>query len=99
RSWKTATNSAGIFVQAQTGGAFAAPQDAAAIEIAKLEELQDDAGLAEGWYVMATFESWLGNSELGGASYQRAIDHARLAGNRRIVTAALAFRVLLQSWG
>jgi len=88
-----------IFVQAQTGGAFAAPQDAAAIEIAKLEELQDDAGLAEGWYVMAAFQSWLGHSELGGASYQRAIDHARLAGNRRIVTAALAFRVLLQSWG
>lgn len=88
-----------IFVHAQTGGAFAAPQEAAAIEIAKLEELQDDAGLAEGWYVLAAFQSWLGNSELGGASYQRAIDHARLAGNRRIVTAALAFRVLLQSWG
>jgi tetratricopeptide (TPR) repeat protein len=88
-----------IFVHAQTGGAFAAPQEAAAIEIAKLEQLQDDAGLAEGWYVLAAFQSWLGNSELGGASYQRAIDHARLAGNRRIVTAALAFRVLLQSWG
>jgi class 3 adenylate cyclase/tetratricopeptide (TPR) repeat protein len=89
-----------IFVQAQTGGgAFAAPQDAAAIEIAKLEELQDDAGLAEGWYVMAAFQSWLGNSELGGASYERAIDHARRAGNRRIATFSLGFRMILQSWG
>ena len=88
-----------IFVQAQTGGAFAAPQDAAAIEIAKLEELQDDAGLAEGWYVMAAFQSWLGNSELGGASYERAIDHARRAGNRRIATFSLGFRAILQSWG
>jgi class 3 adenylate cyclase/tetratricopeptide (TPR) repeat protein len=88
-----------IFVQAQTGGAFAAPQDAAAIEIAKLEELQDDAGLAEGWYVMAAFQSWLGNSELGGASYERAIDHARRAGNRRIATFSVGFRAILQSWG
>lgn len=88
-----------IFVQAQTGGAFAAPQDAAAIEIAKLEELQDDAGLAEGWYVMGAFQSWLGNSELGGVSYERAIDHARRAGNRRIVTFSLGFGTLLQSWG
>jgi class 3 adenylate cyclase/tetratricopeptide (TPR) repeat protein len=88
-----------IFVQAQTGGAFAAPQDAAAIEIAKLEELQDDAGLAEGWYVMAAFQSWLGNSELGGASYERAIDHARRAGNRRIATFSVGIRAILQSWG
>ena len=63
-----------IWVQAQTGDAIVAPQDAAAVEIAKLEELQDDAGLAEGWHVMGAFESWLGSSELGGASYERAIE-------------------------
>jgi class 3 adenylate cyclase/tetratricopeptide (TPR) repeat protein len=88
-----------IWVQAQAGGASTSPVDAVATEIAKLEALRDDAGLAEGWYVKAAFESWRGKSELGGASYQRAIDHARRAGNRRIATSSLGFRMILQSWG
>ncbi len=89
-----------LYVQAQAGGgAFSSPRDAIASEIAKLEALKDDPGLAEGWYVMATFESWLGKSELGGASYQRAIEYARKTGNRRIATFSVGVRVLLQSWG
>ena len=88
-----------LWVQAQVGGAAVSPLDALATEIAKLEALGDDPGLAEAWYAIATFETWVGHSELGGASYQRAIEHARRAGNRRIATAALAYRLLLQSWG
>jgi class 3 adenylate cyclase/tetratricopeptide (TPR) repeat protein len=89
-----------LWVQAQAGGAASvSPLDVLATEVAKLEALGDDPGLAEAWYVIATFENWVGHSELGGASYQRAIEHARRAGNRRIATAALAYRLLLQSWG
>jgi class 3 adenylate cyclase/tetratricopeptide (TPR) repeat protein len=67
--------------------------------LAELEELGDQAALAEGWYVAATLESWLGRSELGGASYRRAADYARRAGNRPLATLAVGRGTLLQAWG
>jgi len=82
-----------------TGGSFQQPMEIVTAEIVKLQELGDDAGLAEGWQLEASLRSWLGSSELGGSSNARAAEHALRAGNRRIVAQAVAFRVMLQAWG
>ena len=68
-------------------------------ELPKLEELGNDSGLAEGWFVRATYESWLGESEVAAASTARAIEHARRAGNRRLALLPIAGRVMLDAWG
>jgi tetratricopeptide (TPR) repeat protein len=88
-----------LFVDVLTGGEFGGPLDAAKAEVAKLEELEDDAGLAEAWHLAGMLESWLGNSELGRVSSERVVEHARRAGNRRLVVEAIGFHVMLQSWG
>jgi tetratricopeptide (TPR) repeat protein len=88
-----------IFVEVLTGRAFGVPLDATKVEIEKLERLQDDAGLAEAWYLAGALESWLGRSELGGASYERAIEYARRAGNRRLSVLPVGVGMLQQAWG
>ncbi len=88
-----------VYVDVLTGAEFAGPLDAAKAEIAKLTELDDDAGLAEAWHLAGMLESWLGNSELGRVSSERVVEHARRAGNRRLVVEAIGFHVMLQSWG
>jgi class 3 adenylate cyclase/tetratricopeptide (TPR) repeat protein len=82
-----------------TGDSFQYPLDAVRAELDKLEELGDDAGLAEGWQLEATLQSWLGQSELSGASYARSAEHARRVGNRRIAAQVVGFRMVLQAWG
>ncbi len=88
-----------LFAGVMTGGAFAVPLDSVRVEIAKLEELQDDTGLAEAWYVAGNLESWLGRSELSIGSYRNTMEHARRAGNRRLVGLAAGVPVMLQAWG
>ncbi len=89
----------GLFASDAAGEPLGSPLETANGEIAKLEALHDDAGLAEGWYVAAALESWLGRSELGGRAYDRAIDHARKVGNRRLVRQSVGVRAMLQAWG
>ncbi|TML97614.1 MAG: tetratricopeptide repeat protein [Actinobacteria bacterium] len=90
-----------IHTEALTGQTAGAAAGLATVQkwVAELEELGDEAALAEAWYVAATFESWLGRSEVGGASYRRAADYARPAGNRRLATVAIGNGTLLQAWG
>jgi class 3 adenylate cyclase/tetratricopeptide (TPR) repeat protein len=88
-----------VYTAVLTGDSFEHPLETVRAEIDKLEELGDDAGLAEGWQFEATLQSWLGRSQLGGESYARSAEHALRVGNRRITAQAVAFRVLLQAWG
>jgi tetratricopeptide (TPR) repeat protein len=81
------------------GNSFGTPFEAVEAELAKLQELQDDAGLAEGWYLAANLENWLGRSEQSGRGYVRAIEHARLCGNHRLARQSVGARVMLQAWG
>ena len=83
----------------QTGGSFAAPSDVARLEIAKLDELHDELGLAEAWFLAGNLESWLGRSELSIRSYRKATEHARRAGNRRLTGLSVGVPVILQAWG
>jgi class 3 adenylate cyclase/tetratricopeptide (TPR) repeat protein len=78
---------------------FANRVDEVKAELPKLEALGDDSGLAEGWFVRATYESWLGESEVAAASTARAIEHAQRAGNRRLTLLPIAGRVMLDAWG
>jgi class 3 adenylate cyclase/tetratricopeptide (TPR) repeat protein len=88
-----------LYGEVLTGGAFREPMRILTAEIAKLEELGDDRGLAEAWQLDGSLRSWLGESELGGESNARAVEYATRAGNRRIAAQAIAYRVLLQGWG
>jgi class 3 adenylate cyclase/tetratricopeptide (TPR) repeat protein len=89
-----------IYIEAHTAEAYGfAGLDTVREVVAELEELGDDTALAEGWYVAASLESWLGRSEFGGACYRRATDYARRAGNRRLATIAVGNGTLLQAWG
>jgi tetratricopeptide (TPR) repeat protein len=88
-----------LSVDVFTGSAFGTPFEGVEAEIAKLERLHDDPGLAEGWYLAANLESWLGRSEQSGRSYERAIAHARRCGNRRVARLSVGARVMLAAWG
>jgi class 3 adenylate cyclase/tetratricopeptide (TPR) repeat protein len=88
-----------LSVDVFTGSAFGTPFEGVEAEIAKLGQLQDDAGLAEGWYLAANLESWLGRSEQSGRSYDQAIEHARRCGNRRVARLSVGARAMLQAWG
>jgi class 3 adenylate cyclase/tetratricopeptide (TPR) repeat protein len=89
-----------IYIEAHTAETYGfAGLDTVREVVAELEELSDDTALAEGWYVAASLESWLGRSEFGGACYRRAADYARRAGNRRLATIAVGNGTLLQAWG
>jgi class 3 adenylate cyclase/tetratricopeptide (TPR) repeat protein len=88
-----------LFAEVLTGGAFESPLDTVKAWIAELEQLDDDAGLAEAWYLASVLESWLGRSEVGGASYRRGVEHARRAGNRRLASLSLGLRTMLEAWG
>jgi tetratricopeptide (TPR) repeat protein len=67
--------------------------------IRTLDELGDDAGLAEGWTTLATFRSWIGASEQAADAYERAAEHARRAGNRGLERNAVATRTIQEAWG
>jgi class 3 adenylate cyclase/tetratricopeptide (TPR) repeat protein len=88
-----------VHVDVLTGGKLEKPSETVQAEIDKLERLKNDAGLAEAWFLAAILESWLGRSERSGRSYERAIEHARRCGNRRLARLSNAARVILQSWG
>jgi tetratricopeptide (TPR) repeat protein len=88
-----------MYVQALMGSGFGTPTDRAQAELAKLEELGDEVGLAEGYFVLGAFQSWLGSSIGGGQAYERAMDHARRAGLRRLATYPIGLRAMLQGWG
>jgi tetratricopeptide (TPR) repeat protein len=88
-----------LFVGILVGIDFATPLASVKAQIARLEELHDAHGLAEGWFIAATLESWLGRSELGGHAYERAIEEARRAGSRRLAIHSVSDRLLLQAWG
>jgi class 3 adenylate cyclase/tetratricopeptide (TPR) repeat protein len=88
-----------VYVAAVLGREFADRLGEVSAEIPKLEVLGDDSGLAEAWFVRATYESWLGQSKVASASTDRAIAHARRAGNRRLALLPIAGRVMLDAWG
>ena len=83
---------------AQTGGAKA-DWTAVARELATLEAVSDDYGLAEGFAVLGIFQSWIGRSEAAAASFERARELAIRTGSRRLGTMALSFQVMLEAWG
>jgi class 3 adenylate cyclase/tetratricopeptide (TPR) repeat protein len=82
-----------------TGGSIEKPHEIVPDEIAKLDALGDHAGLAEAWQLVGTLQSWLGQSQLGGAAAKRAVEHAQRAGRQRIALRSIAFRMMLQAWG
>jgi class 3 adenylate cyclase/tetratricopeptide (TPR) repeat protein len=88
-----------LWIAIHSGEDFGPPLATARRELAVLEEIGDDSGLGEGWYVAAALESWLGNSELGDHAYAHAIEHASKAANRRIVNQSIGLRAMLQAWG
>ena len=88
-----------VYVAAVLGKQFADRLGEANAEIPKLEALGDESGLAEAWFVRATYESWLGQSKTASASTDRAIEHAQRAGNRRLALLPIAGRVMLDAWG
>jgi class 3 adenylate cyclase/tetratricopeptide (TPR) repeat protein len=90
-----------VAVEAHTGGGTDMDGGLSFVQrrVAELEELGDQEALAEGWFTAATLESWLGRSEAGGASYRRAVEHARRAGSRRLEADAAGAGTLLQAWG
>jgi class 3 adenylate cyclase/tetratricopeptide (TPR) repeat protein len=88
-----------IHTDVQTGGSIEEPREVVAAEIARLEELGDDAALAEAWGLSGTLQSWVGQSELGGTAAKRAVEYAQRAGKQRIALRNIAFRMMLQAWG
>jgi class 3 adenylate cyclase/predicted ATPase len=86
-----------LYAKAQIGSGT--PADQVKALITTLERLGDDTGLAEGYYVLGAFESWLGSSIAGGVAYERAMEHARKAGLRRLATFPVGPRAMLQGWG
>src|SRR5215213_8368899 len=68
-------------------------------EVAKLEALEDSLGLAEAHREAAKVESFLGRTEQADRSFEQAVRHARLCGNRRVESEALLWRLGLQCWG
>ena len=82
-----------------TGAAIEEWWDVLVGEIAKLEELGEEAGLAEAWQLSGTLQSWLGQSELGGTAAKRAGEYARRSGKQRTAQRSIAFRMMLQAWG
>ena len=82
-----------------TGAAFVSPLEATRAEIAKLDELHDEPGLAEAWYLVGNLEGWLGRSELSVRSHGTAMEYARKAGNRRLMGLSVGLPVMLQAWG
>jgi class 3 adenylate cyclase/tetratricopeptide (TPR) repeat protein len=87
------------WTSAQVGGGTTGAWQPVAKDLEALEELGDDQGLAEGYSVLAAFQAWSGRSEAASESFDRAMEHARRAGNRRLATVPLAFKLALQAWG
>jgi tetratricopeptide (TPR) repeat protein len=102
-----ASGNAAVAARAELGRHWVAAQAAGTLtdlsaieqELARLEKLQDEVGLAEGWTVAATFQAWLGHSKEAGSAYARASEHARRAGSRRLATTSLGYRLMLEAWG
>jgi class 3 adenylate cyclase/tetratricopeptide (TPR) repeat protein len=88
-----------MYVQALMGSGFGTPTEKVRAEIAKLEQLDDVVGLAEAYYVLGAFESWLGSSTKGGEAYDRGMEYARKAGLGRLATYPIGLRSMLQGWG
>jgi tetratricopeptide (TPR) repeat protein len=68
-------------------------------EIAALNELDDPLGLAEAYREAAKLESHLGRTEQADRLFERAVENARLGGNRRIESDVLLWRLAMQCWG
>jgi class 3 adenylate cyclase/tetratricopeptide (TPR) repeat protein len=88
-----------MYVQALLGHGFENPAERARLEIDKLEELGDDIGVAEGYFVLGNFESWLGSSERAGRAYDISMERARRVGAHRMATRQIGLRMLLEAWG
>jgi len=88
-----------VYVNAIVGGGFSDPLEVVKHELAVLEELADDTGLAEGWYVAGMLTTWLGRSEESRRAFDSAVAHAERAGDRRLQALPLALRVLMNAWG
>ncbi|HEX6489984.1 MAG TPA: adenylate/guanylate cyclase domain-containing protein [Gaiellaceae bacterium] len=87
------------WTSAQIGGGTTGDCRPVARELETLEELRDEVGLAEGYAVLAAFQAWAGQSEAASRSFDRAIEHARSAGSRRLATISIGFQVMLEAWG
>ncbi|MBI2238917.1 MAG: AAA family ATPase [Actinobacteria bacterium] len=59
-----------------------------------LEELRDDRGLAQAWHKIGLFRFWVGRS-LAEEALERAIEHARAAGDRRTEAESLVELTIL----
>jgi class 3 adenylate cyclase/tetratricopeptide (TPR) repeat protein len=88
-----------VYSRVLMGSGFETPADEVREHIAELARLGDDTGLAEGYYVLGAFESWLGSSLRGGEAYELAMEHARKVGLRRLATSPVGLRAMLQGWG
>ncbi|TML82811.1 MAG: tetratricopeptide repeat protein [Actinobacteria bacterium] len=88
-----------VSVAVITGAAFASPLEATRLEIAKLDELDDEPRIAEAWYLVGNLEGWLGRSELSVRSHGTAMEHARRAGNRRLIGLSVGLPVIMEAWG
>ena len=88
-----------VYVDALVGGGFEDPLELVRRELPRLEELADDAGMAEGWYVAGLLTSWLGRTEEARGAFDRAVRHAERAGDRRLQSLPTAVRVLMNAWG
>jgi tetratricopeptide (TPR) repeat protein len=67
--------------------------------IAVFEEFGDEGGLARAWHVRGLVEWLLGRAGATEAAFERAARHARLAGDLREESEALAWIPLVSTWG
>jgi class 3 adenylate cyclase/tetratricopeptide (TPR) repeat protein len=67
--------------------------------VVRLESLEDDAALAEGWAAAAMFQFWLGHSAEATESFERSIFYARRCGNRRLERQAIGTQTIQEAWG
>jgi tetratricopeptide (TPR) repeat protein len=88
-----------IYVDTLAGGGFLDLLDRIERELATLEGLGDELGLAEGWYVAALLLNWMGRSEESRAAYGRTTVHAARAGNHRLETLPATVRLLMEAYG
>jgi class 3 adenylate cyclase/predicted ATPase len=88
-----------LFAEVLMGASFLSPLAIVTDEIAKLDKLQDDVGLAEAWFLAGVLESWLGRSEASIGSYRNSMERSRKIGNRRLAGLSVGVPAMLQAWG
>jgi class 3 adenylate cyclase/tetratricopeptide (TPR) repeat protein len=90
----------GLVVSEQRGGGSeAGVLDTVRSQIATLERLGDDAGLAEAWEQAATIETWLGRTAQASDAFERARRHSRRSAHRRLERRAQASQLTQDAWG